>query len=115
MHPMTITEQKALSIPTGTWVADVIHSSVAFEVQYMGVATFSGAVKEFEATLADGLISGSAKIASLETKDENLHAHLLAPDFFDAERFPEVSFASTAVSGDGTQVAFEGTVTIKGV
>jgi len=112
---MSITEQKALSIPTGTWTADVIHSSVAFEVQYMGIATFSGTVKEFEATLADGLISGSAEIASLETKDENLHAHLLAPDFFDAERFPEVSFASTAVSGDGTQVEFEGTVTIKGV
>jgi len=112
---MSITEQKALSIPTGTWTADVIHSSVAFEVQYMGIATFSGTVKEFEATLADGLISGSAKIASLETKDENLHAHLLAPEFFDAERFPEVSFASTSVSGDGTRVEFEGTVTIKGV
>jgi len=112
---MSITEEKAVSIPTGTWNVDGVHSSVAFEVNYLGVATFSGAVKDFQATLADGLISGSAKIASLETKDENLHAHLLAPDWFDAERFPEVSFASTAVSGEGTQVEFEGTVTIKGV
>jgi polyisoprenoid-binding protein YceI len=112
---MSITEQKAVSIPTGTWNADGVHSSVAFEVNYLGVSAFSGAVKEFEATLTDGLISGSAKIASLETKDENLHAHLLAPDWFDAERFPEVSFASTAVSGEGTQVEFEGTVTIKGI
>ena len=112
---MSTIEQKAVSIPTGTWTADVVHSSVAFEVNYMGVSTFSGAVKEFEATLADGLISGSAKIASLETKDENLHAHLLAPDWFDAERFPEVSFASTAVSVEGAEVEFEGTVTIKGI
>lgn len=112
---MSITEEKAVSIPTGTWTADAVHSSVAFEVQYMGVATFSGAVKELEATLADGLISGSAKIASLETKDENLHTHLLSPEFFDAERFPEVSFASIAVDGDGAQVEFEGAVTIKGV
>src|SRR5258708_17023690 len=112
---MSITEQKAGSVPTGTWTADGVHSAVAFEVTYLGVSTFSGVVKEFEATLNGGLISGSAKIASLETKDENLKAHLLAPDWFDAERFPEVSFASTAVSGEGTRVEFEGTVTIKGV
>ena len=112
---MSTTEQKALSIPTGTWNADGVHSAVAFEVNYLGVSTFSGVVKEFEATLNDRLISGSAKIVSLETKDENLHAHLLAPDWFDAERFPEVSFASTAATGNGDQVEFEGTVTIKGV
>ena len=112
---MSITAQKTVSIPTGTWTADPVHSSVSFEVQYLGVATFSGSVKDFEATLADGLIAGSARIASLETKDENLHAHLLSPEFFDAERFPEVSFASTAADGDGAEIELEGTVTIKGV
>jgi polyisoprenoid-binding protein YceI len=111
---MSTTEQ-TVSIPTGTWTADVVHSSVTFEVPYMGVSTFTGPVRDFQATLKDGLISGSAKIASLETKDENLHAHLLAPDWFDAERFPEVSFDSTSVTGEGTTVEFEGTVTIKGV
>ena len=112
---MSTTDQQTVSIPTGTWTADPVHSSVTFEVQYMGVATFKGAVKQFQATLADGQIAGSANIASLETKDENLHAHLLAPDFFDDERFPEVSFASTSVETDGDQVDFEGTVTIKGI
>jgi polyisoprenoid-binding protein YceI len=112
---MGITEQTTVSIPTGTWAADPVHSSVTFEVQYLGVSTFSGAVRDLQATLEDGLISGSAMIASLETKDENLKAHLLSPEFFDAERFPEVSFTSTAVDGDGDQVEFEGTITIKGV
>jgi polyisoprenoid-binding protein YceI len=112
---MTTIEAKTLSIPTGTWSADPVHSSVTFEVQYMGVATFSGAVKNFEATLADGLISGSAAIASLQTKDENLQAHLLSPEFFDAERNPTVSFTSATVSGDGGEVEFEGEVTIKGI
>src|SRR5579862_8630903 len=112
---MSTTEQTAVSIPTGTWNADVVHSTVAFEVNYMAIATFSGTVKDFQATLADGLVSGSAKIASLETKDENLHAHLLAPDWFDAERFPEVSFDSSSAKIDGNHVEFEGTVTIKGV
>jgi polyisoprenoid-binding protein YceI len=112
---MSTTEQKAVSIPTGTWNADVVHSSVAFEVNYMAISTFTGSVSDFQATLADGLVSGSAKIGSVETKDENLKAHLLAPDWFDAEKFPEVSFDSSSASVDGNQVAFEGTVTIKSV
>ena len=81
----------------------------------MGIGAFSGVVKDFEATLADGQLAGSAKIASLETKDENLQAHLLSPEFFDAERYPVVSFTSTSVAGDGTRVELEGEVTIKGV
>jgi polyisoprenoid-binding protein YceI len=112
---MSITAEKTVSIPTGTWSADGVHSSVTFEVQYLGVSTFSGAVKQIEATLADGLLSGSAKIESLEATDENLKAHLLSPEFFDADRFPEVSFTSTAIDGDGDQVEFEGEVTIKGI
>ncbi len=88
---MSITEQQDTHIPTGTFGADRVHSSVAFEVGYMGIGAFSGTVTDFDASLADGRLSGSARIESLETKDENLHAHLMAPDFFDAERHPESS------------------------
>jgi len=109
---MSITE--TVSIPTGTWQADVVHSSVGFEVPYMGVATFSGAVKQFEATLADGELTGSAEIASVVTKDENLQAHLLSPEFFDAEQFPRVSFRGP-VRADGAQVEVDGEITIKGI
>jgi polyisoprenoid-binding protein YceI len=112
---MSTTEEKTVSIPTGNWTADVVHSAVGFEVQYMGIGAFSGSVKDFEATLVDGRLSGTAKIASLETKDENLQAHLLAPDFFDAERYPVVSFTSTSVAGEDGNVELEGEVTIKGV
>ena len=66
----TITETQT-EIPTGTWKADTVHSSVAFEVHY-AVATFGGTVNDFEATLADGRLAGSARIESIETKDENL-------------------------------------------
>jgi len=111
---MSITEQK-VTIPAGTWSADAVHSAVGFEVPYMGIASFSGSVKQFEATLADGVLTGSAEIASLVTKDENLQAHLLSPEFFDAERYPAVSFSGTATGGEGTQVAFDGEITIKGI
>jgi polyisoprenoid-binding protein YceI len=109
----TITETK-LGIPTGTWKADTVHSSVAFEVPY-AVATFGGEVPEFEATLEDGKLTGVAKIASIAVKDENLEAHLLSPEFFDAERHPEVRFEGTNITRDGDNVTIEGEVTIKGI
>jgi polyisoprenoid-binding protein YceI len=111
---MSITEQQTTSIPTGNWTADVVHSAVSFEVLYMGIASFSGAVTDFQATLVDGRLAGSARIASLETKDENLQAHLLSPEFFDAERFPEVSFSATGASVEDGSVELEGAITIKG-
>jgi polyisoprenoid-binding protein YceI len=112
---MSITEQEQVTIPEGTFNVDPVHSSVGFEVQYMGVGTFAGNVKSFEASLVDGRLAGAARIATLETKDENLHAHLMAPDFFDAESYPEVSFTTAAASVEGSEVAFEGEVTIKGI
>jgi polyisoprenoid-binding protein YceI len=110
----TITEQQT-KIPTGTYAADRVHSTVAFEVAYMGIGLFGGDVSDFDASLSDGRLSGSARIASLETKDENLHAHLMAPDWFDAERHPEVSFATGEATGEGDEISFEGELTIKGI
>jgi polyisoprenoid-binding protein YceI len=108
------TTETTQSIPTGTWNADTVHSSVGFEVPY-AVSTFSGEVPEFEASLEDGTISGTAKIASLTVKDENLQAHLLSPEFFDAERNPEVTFTGTEIKRDGDNVEIPGEVTIKGI
>ncbi len=48
-------------------------------------------------------------------KDENLHAHLLSPEFFDAERYPEVSFTAETAELAGPEVRFEGEISIKGV
>jgi polyisoprenoid-binding protein YceI len=108
------TPRHEAAVPTGTFNADTVHSSLGFEVRYMGIAFFKGAVKDFDATLTDGKLAGSARIESLEVKDENLHAHLLAPDFFDAARHPEVSFSGEVVpAGDGVEV--DGEITIKGI
>ena len=111
---MSATDTQTQAIPTGTWTADTVHSSVGFEVPY-AVAIFSGDVHEFEASLEDGTIKGTAKIASLQTKDENLQAHLLSPEFFDAERNPEVSFSGSEIKRDGDNVEIPGEITIKGI
>lgn len=110
---MSTIEQTEQGVPTGTWNADTVHSSVSFEVPY-AVATFRGEVPGFQASLVDGKLTGVAKIASLVTKDENLTAHLASPEFFDAERFPEVRFESNEIRRDGDEVTIDGTITIKG-
>src|SRR5438046_4409996 len=95
------------SVPTGTWAADPVHSNVSFEVAYAGTNTFRGSFRDFNATLADGSLEGAAKVASIDVKDEQLNGHLQTPDFFDAERFPEISFRATDLD--------RGELTIKGV
>jgi polyisoprenoid-binding protein YceI len=93
--------------PAGSWNADPVHSNVSFEVAYAGVNTFRGSFRDFSATLVDGVLEGSAKVASVDVKDEQLNGHLQTPDFFDAERFPEITFRATDLD--------RGELTIKGV
>jgi polyisoprenoid-binding protein YceI len=102
--------------PAGTWSADPVHSNVSFEIGYAGVNAFRGAFKEFTATLAGETLVGSAKVASVDVKDEQLNGHLQTPDFFDAQRFPEITFTATELrrAADGT-VEGSGELTIKGV
>jgi polyisoprenoid-binding protein YceI len=102
--------------PAGTWTADSVHSTVGFEVGYSGVSTFRGSFREFAATLEESGLSGSAKVASVDVKDEQLNGHLQSPDFFDAQRYPEISFTATELSRSGDdQVSAKGELTIKGV
>jgi polyisoprenoid-binding protein YceI len=102
--------------PAGTWTADPVHSTVGFEIGYSGVSTFRGSFRDFEATLDGSGLSGSAKVASVDVKDEQLNGHLQSPDFFDAERYPEISFKATELSRtDDDHVTAKGELTIKGV
>jgi polyisoprenoid-binding protein YceI len=100
-------------LPSGTWQVDKIHSSIGFAVDYMA-GTFHGTFSDFDAVVADGVLNGSAKVASVQVKDENLAAHLQSPDFFDAQAHPELTFTSKAISRDGDRVTIDGEITIKG-
>jgi polyisoprenoid-binding protein YceI len=106
---MSTIEQQA----TGTFAADPVHSRVGFEVPY-AVATFSGEVTDFTATLVDGHLEGSARIESIQLKDENLTAHVLSPEFFDAERNPVLTFSGDLVR-DGDKATIDGEITMKGI
>ena len=116
---MSVAETTRQFAPAGTWSADPVHSNVAFEVAYAGVNTFRGSFADFSATLTGGeepALEGSAAIASVDVKDENLNAHLQSPEFFDAQRHPEIAFRATELRRlEGDRVDGAGELTIKGV
>jgi polyisoprenoid-binding protein YceI len=111
----TLTQTKE-GLPTGTWQADVVHSHVGFAVGYVG-GTFRGTFSPFDARLDVGpdgstRLTGSARADSVKVLDENLNAHLLTPDFFDAERAPVLQFASEAFTTK--DAVARGELTVKG-
>lgn len=90
------------------WKSDKSHSGVNFSVSHMVVAEVTGGFKDFDATLtvtqddfSDMTIEANIKAASIDTKNENRDNHLRAGDFFDAEKFPDITFKSTKVETDG--------------
>jgi polyisoprenoid-binding protein YceI len=110
----TVVQQE---LPVATWSVDPIHSSVGFAMKYM-VSTFRTGFERFDATLDttgdQPRLTGSVAAESIVVKDENFHAHLQSPEFFDSERYPEIRFESTAWRTDGDQLIVDGDLTIKG-
>src|SRR3954453_9558355 len=102
------TTQQAL--PTGTWSADTVHSTVGFAVPYLA-GTFQGTFSDYDARLSDGVLRGTAKVGSVQAKDPNLEAHLQNPEFFDAERFPELSSEAREISRSADEVTIAGELT----
>jgi polyisoprenoid-binding protein YceI len=104
--------------PAGTWTLDPVHSTVGFEVAYL-VGTFKGQFRDVDGQLRvdenRARLAGSARVASVDVKDENLAAHLQSPDFFDAESHPELRFSADDIAIDGGTVTAKGEITINGV
>jgi polyisoprenoid-binding protein YceI len=112
---MSTTETSAV---TGTWSLDTVHSIVGFEVSYMA-GTFKGRFHDVTATLAaadeGATLEGVANVGSVDVQNPDLSAHLASPDFFDAERFPELRFRAEDIALDGDELTANGEITIKGV
>ena len=105
--------------PVGTWNLDPVHSRVDFDLSYLA-GTFKGEFHEIGAELTvdaeRASLEGTANVASVDVKDENLSAHLQSPDFFDGERHPELRFSAHDIRLDGdSKVSVDGELMIKGV
>jgi polyisoprenoid-binding protein YceI len=104
----------------GSWRVDPRHSSVEFAVRHMMIATVSGRFRDYEGTLdATGdelVLEGVVRVESLTTDDEQRDGHLVSPDFFDAERHPEIRFRSRRFEPTGERtVRVVGEFTMRGV
>jgi polyisoprenoid-binding protein YceI len=115
MSTETIQQQE---IPAGTWAVDPVHSSIGFAVTHNGVTTFRSGFERYEAQLTGGesaRLEGTVDVASVEIDEEMLKGHLLSPEFFDAQRFPQLRFASSELSvGEDGSARIAGELEIHG-
>jgi polyisoprenoid-binding protein YceI len=107
-------------LSNGSWSVDPAHSAIEFRVKHMMIQTVHGRFRDFEGAIVAGddpSVVGSIKVASLETLNDERDAHLRSPDFFDVERFPEISFQGGGMqfNGDPSHFSLAGELTIKGV
>ncbi|MBF6353267.1 YceI family protein [Nocardia higoensis] len=114
---MTSTTAKGLT--AGTWVIDPAHSTVGFSVRHLMVSKVRGRFSDFDGKLVigeDGSASADAaiRVNSLTTDNEQRDAHLRSADFFHAEDFPEMTFASTGFRVADGDFLVDGELTILG-
>jgi polyisoprenoid-binding protein YceI len=115
---MSTLAETTTGLPVGTWQVDPVHSQVGFAIKYNG-GTFRGTFSPVAATLdvdeaGRPALVGSAPVSGVHVQDENLSAHLQSPDFFDAERAPELRFISTDIIRSVDDVTVAGELTIRG-
>ena len=108
-------------LTTGTWTVDPSHSEVGFVVRHLMVSKVKGRFGGVRGTITvaenvlESVVEASADIATVDTRDESRDAHLKSADFFDAEKFPAISFRSTGIREKGNDYVLDGDLTIKGV
>jgi polyisoprenoid-binding protein YceI len=103
-------------LPAGTYGVDKIHSSIGFGVRHMGISTFRTTFGEYDAAYADGTLTGSVQVDSIDIDLPDFKNHVLAEEFFNAAVTPTVTFRSREIRVTEDGVAeVEGDLTIKGI
>ena len=106
-----------------TWKSDSVHSRFGFSVNHLGIASFSGSFKDYKisitnnaADFSDAVVELTAETKSINTDNEMRDKHLQSPDFFDAEKYPQITFKSTSFKKTGAKTyKATGDLTLHGV
>ena len=105
------------------WTLDKSHSSVGFSVKHMVISDVSGNFKDFDISFkstksdfTDASVDATIKVASINTDNEKRDGHLKTDDFFNAEKFPAITFKSTSFEKVGeNKYKIAGDLTIRDV
>lgn len=118
-------ETTTAKTPTKTkWTLDPTHSELVFKVRHMMITNVKGEFRKFDGSiLTDGADFGKSSsidltidASSIYTNEESRDGHLKSADFFDAEKFPTLSFEGTSLRKvDDHEYELRGLLTIKGV
>ena len=106
-----------------SWNIDKVHSNVKFAVSHMVVSEVEGSFKVFDGSLvaskpdlSDAKINFSVDVASVSTDNERRDGHLKSDDFFNAEKFPKMTFVSKSMKPLGNnKYKLTGDLTIRDV
>lgn len=113
-----------VSAQAQTWNIDPVHSHVGFTVRHLVIAKVNGVFKDFTGALtnfdgkdvAKGGVDVTIQIPSISTDNDQRDTHLKSPDFFDAAKFPTITFKSKKIiKGAGDKFTMIGDLTMKGV
>lgn len=109
-------------ILAATYDVDPSHSTIGFAVRHMVVTTVRGTFNEFQGQFTydpenPAAFSASAVIqtASIDTRNRKRDDHLRSEDFFDAAKYPEITFETTGAEQSGDQLIVRGNLTMRGV
>ena len=104
------------------WSFDPAHSSIGFSVRHLMISKVRGHFNKWEGTFdydeADptkSKLSVRIDAASIDTREEKRDAHLRSPDFFDAAKYPALTFESTRIERDSDDYVVTGNLTIRDV
>jgi polyisoprenoid-binding protein YceI len=114
---------KYVPIPGGEYKMDASHSVIGFSIRHFEISWVRGRFKDFvgtinydESDVTKSTVEFTAKIESIDTGVQNRDAHLRTADFFDAAKFPDMTFKSTRIERKGKdQYVLHGDFTLKGV
>lgn len=123
LFAVTALAQTAAPAPTGTHPIDNVHSTVGFSVPILGgLSQVKGKFTDFAITLnhdekdvTKSSVSVVIKATSVDTGIDRRDEHLRTADFFDVEKFPEITFKSERIEKKGKQLIAYGPLTMHGV
>lgn len=105
-----------------TYQIDTTHSAIEFSIRHLMIAKVRGRFTELsgvleldDADLTKSKVTAEIKAASITTANDQRDTHLRSPDFFDVEKYPLLTFASTSIEQRGDELVLTGKLTIRGV